>query len=105
MVSEQTLAEVTKRLVEGFHPDRIILFGSQARGTANEHSDVDIMVICPVNDDYDSLTLAMYRALRGLGIAKDIVILTPEEFECDRRIPGTVARPAWLEGKILYEHN
>jgi predicted nucleotidyltransferase len=105
MVSEQTIAEVTKRLVEGFHPDRIILFGSQARGTANEHSDVDIMVICPVNDDYDSLTLAMYRALRGLGIAKDIVILTPEEFECDRRIPGTVARPAWLEGKILYERS
>ncbi|MDQ1317015.1 MAG: hypothetical protein QG588_664, partial [Candidatus Poribacteria bacterium] len=55
--------------------------------------------------DYDSLTLAMYRALRGLGIAKDIVILTPEEFERDRRIPGTLARPAWLEGKILYEHN
>jgi len=105
MVSEQTIAEVTKRLVEGFHPDQIILFGSQARGTANEHSDVDIMVICSVKDDRHTLTVAMHRALRGLGIAKDIVVLTPEEFERDHRIPGTVARPAWLEGKILYEYN
>ena len=104
MVSEQILAEATKRLVEGFHPDRIILFGSQARGTANKHSDVDILVICSVKDDYDSLTLAMYKALSGLGIAKDIIVLTPEEFECDRKIPGTIARPAWLEGRILYEH-
>jgi uncharacterized protein len=105
MVSEQILADVTKRLVDGFHPDRIILFGSQARDTANEHSDVDILVICPVKDDRHILTLAMFRALRGLGIAKDIIVITPEEFERDRRIPGTVARPAWLEGKILYERN
>jgi predicted nucleotidyltransferase len=105
MVSEQTLAEVTKRLVDSFHPDQIILFGSQARGTANEHSDVDILVICPVKDNRRALIVDMYRALKGLGIAKDIVILTQAEFERDRRIPGTVARPAWLEGKILYEHS
>jgi len=103
MVSEQILAEVTKRLVEGFHPDRIILFGSQARGTANKHSDVDILVICSVKDDRHALTVAMYRALRGLGIAKDIIVLTPKEFECDRKIPGTIARPAWLEGRIFYD--
>jgi len=105
MVSEQILAEVTKRLVDGFHPDRIILFGSQARGTANEHSDVDILVICSVKDNRRTLTVDMYRALKGLGIAKDIVVITPEEFERDRKIPGAVARPAWLEGKILYEYN
>jgi predicted nucleotidyltransferase len=51
MVSEQTLAEVTKRLVNGFHPYKIILFGSQARGTADEHSDIDILVIRPFTGD------------------------------------------------------
>jgi hypothetical protein len=44
----------------------------------------------------------MDRAL-GLGFARDIVVLTPEEYERDRHLPGTVARPAWLEGKVLYE--
>jgi len=103
MVNEQTLAEITNRLVNGFQPDRIILFGSQARGTADEHSDVDILVICPIKDNRRALTLAMYRALKGLGIAKDIIVLTPEEFDRDCRIPGTIARPALSEGRNLYE--
>lgn len=47
--------------------------------------------------------MAMDRCLRGLQAATDILLLTPDEFERDRHIPGTVARPAWLEGKVLYE--
>ncbi len=47
--------------------------------------------------------VAMDRALKGLGIARDILVLTPSEFEMDRYIPGTIARPAWLEGKVLYD--
>lgn len=47
--------------------------------------------------------VAMDRALNGLGIARDIIVLTPEEFELDRDIPGPIARPAWLEGKVLYD--
>jgi hypothetical protein len=45
----------------------------------------------------------MDRALRGLDLARDIVVLTPEEYERDRAIPGTIARPAAQEGKCLYE--
>ena len=46
--------------------------------------------------------VAMDRALRGLGFARDIIILTPEEFERDRYIPGTIARPAWQESMVIY---
>jgi len=105
MVSEEILKEVTRRLVEGFHPDKIILFGSQARGTADDRSDVDILVICPVSDNRLKLILDMYNALEGVRLATDIIILTPKEFDLDRQIPGTIARPAWLEGKTLYERN
>jgi len=105
MISEQILAEITERLVTRFQPHRIILFGSQARGTADERSDVDILVVCPVENNRRSLMVAIDRALKGLGIARDIVVLTPEEFERDRQIPGTVARPAWLEGRVLYERS
>jgi len=104
MVSEQTLAEVTKRLVNGFHPYKIILFGSQARGTADDRSDIDILVISAVKGDRFALILDMYDSLQGMNLAKDIIVLTPDEFERDRQIPGTVARPAWMEGKILYEY-
>lgn len=105
MVSEQTLNSIVKRLVDGFHPKRIILFGSQARQSADNRSDVDLLVISPIKGNRSDLMLAMDRALKGLGIARDIIVLTPEEFEIDRQIPGTVARPAWLEGKVLYESN
>jgi predicted nucleotidyltransferase len=103
MVSETILSEATRRLVEGFHPQRIILFGSQARGTADDRSDVDLLVICPIQGRRADLWLAMDRALYGLGLARDIVVMTPEEFEADKDIPGTIARPAWREGKVLYD--
>lgn len=102
MVSEQTLNEVTKRLVTQFTPQRIILFGSQARGQADDRSDVDLLVICPVRGNRLALMVAMDRALGGLKIARDIVVLTPEEYERDRLIPGTIARPASQEGRVLY---
>ena len=105
MVSAQILQEATQRLVEQFHPQCIILFGSQARGTADNRSDVDLLVICPVEGNRFDLMTEMDRALSGLGFAKDIIVLTPEEFERDRKIPGTVARPAFLEGKVLYERS
>ncbi len=103
MVAESTLDEVTKRLVEQFAPIRIILFGSQARGTADDRSDVDLLVVCPVNGRKRDLMVAMDRALSGLGIARDVIVLTPEEYERNRHIPGTVARPAALEGRVLYD--
>ena len=103
MVNTETLNEAARRLVERFHPERIILFGSQARGTANERSDVDLLVVCSFEGQRRRLMIEMDRALWGLGIAKDIIVLTPQEYERDKRIPGTIARPASREGKVVYE--
>jgi predicted nucleotidyltransferase len=105
MIGAKVLNEVTRRLVEGFHPERIILFGSQARGTADNRSDADFLVITDFTGKRRSLVLEMDRALRGLGIARDIVVITPDEFTRDREIPGTIARPASREGKVLYERH
>ena len=102
MVTQQALQSAVRKLADSFHPERIILFGSQARGNADERSDVDLLVITEIQGSRRALMVAMDRALRGIGFARDIVILTPAEFERDKEIPGTVARPAWKEGKILY---
>jgi len=103
MIDENTICEITERLVGGFHPDKIILFGSQARGTADEKSDLDILVICPVTGSRRKLMVEMDQSLKGLKVARDIMILSADEFERDRNIPGTIARPAWKEGRLLYE--
>jgi len=103
MVAQQVLNEATHRLVEQLAPTRIILFGSQARGTADDRSDVDLLVVCPIAGRKRDLMVAMNRALGGLGIARDVIVLTREEYERDRHIPGTVALHAALEGKVLYD--
>ena len=103
MISEKTIREAAQRLVNKFSPKTIILFGSQARGKADRYSDVDLLVICPIRGSRRNLMVAMDRALRGIGFARDIIVLTPEEFDRDRHIPGTIARPASLEGRVIYE--
>ncbi len=101
MVSEETLNEVKQRLVKRSHPDKIILSGSQARGTADDRSDVDILVISRFEGKRREAMLEMDRALGGVDYAFDVLISTPEEFERDRRIPGTVSRYANKEGRVL----
>jgi predicted nucleotidyltransferase len=91
--------------VEKFHPQRIILFGSQARGTADERSDVDLLVVCSFEGSRVTVMTEMDRALRGLAFPRDVIVLTPDEFERDRSIAGTVARPASMEGRVLYERS
>ena len=106
MVNDEILRLATERLVAKFQPRRVILFGSQARGSADARSDVDLLVIRPIppqGPNRRALMVAMDRALRGLDLATDLIVLTPEEFERDRQIPGTVARPASREGIVLYE--
>lgn len=81
MINKKVIKEAARRLIKEFHPQSIILFGSYARGTANKHSDVDLLVICPFKKDRKKLMVEMDMALWGLGMARDIVILTLEEFK------------------------
>ena len=105
MISDELTSSIKKRLVDAFAPERIILFGSQARGTADNRSDVDILVICRFRGKRRHLMVEMNRALGDLDCAFDILVLTPEEFKRDRSIPGTIGRYASKEGKILYEQS
>lgn len=70
---------------------------------ADAHSDVDLLVICSVQGDQRRMMVETDIALGGLAVAGDVVILIPEEYEHDRHIPGTIARPASLEGEVIYE--
>jgi len=105
MISDEILLKIKERLIDGFHPEKIILFGSQARETADDRSDVDILVVCSFVGKRRHLMLEMDRALGSLDHAFDILILRPEEFQIDSLIAGTVGRYASQEGKVLYERN
>lgn len=103
MLQEQDISKIRENLVSKFAPQRIILFGSQATGKADDRSDVDILVISPIMGKRRDLMVKMNRALDSVDYAFDILILTSEEFESDRFIPGTIARYASQEGRVIYE--
>ncbi|MBI4491333.1 MAG: nucleotidyltransferase domain-containing protein [Chloroflexi bacterium] len=103
MATAELIAEMADRIVRRFHPLRVILFGSHARGQAGPHSDVDLLVVLPQVEDKRRATVEIRRALAGFPVAKDVVVTTPEEIARRGDLIGTVLRPALREGKVLYE--
>ena len=102
MTIEETIDRMVRRIAEQFGPEKIILFGSMARGEQGPDSDVDLLVVVREVTDRRALRVAMRRAVNGMGLSKDILVLTSQEFERKRRIPGSAAYPADQEGKVLY---
>ncbi len=95
--------EMVERIVERFHPLRIILFGSYARAQARWDSDVDLLVVLSEVQDKRRVTVEIRRALADLPVAKDIIVTTPDEIERRGDLVGTVLRPTLREGRVLYE--
>jgi predicted nucleotidyltransferase len=102
---DKIIREMVRRVVEGFHPEMIVLFGSHARGNAGPDSDVDLLVVMPVNGSKRDLTIKIRKALAGIGLAKDVVVATPEELARYRDLVGTIIYPAMHEGTVVYERS
>jgi predicted nucleotidyltransferase len=102
VASREAIDRMVRRIVEGFRPQRVILFGSHARGDAGPDSDVDLLVVMPVKESRLRTAVEIRVALAGCGVSKDIVVMTPEEFERRKDIPGTLAYPAAREGIVLH---
>ncbi|MHB1474475.1 MAG: nucleotidyltransferase domain-containing protein, partial [Dermatophilaceae bacterium] len=97
------LPTIRRRLVSRFQPERIIVFGSQARGDAKQGSDLDLLVVVSNAIDLRSTTRDMYQVLDDLPIAKDIVVATEADIDRFGNLVGTILRPALSEGIIIYE--
>jgi len=98
-----TIEEMVRRIAQGFSPERIILFGSHARGEAQEDSDVDLLVLFTEVEDPRKRAAELYVALIGCPLPKDIVVSTTARFERYRNVVNTVYWPAAREGKVVYE--
>lgn len=97
------LAEIVRRLVEAYRPERIYLFGSVARGETGPDSDYDLLVVVPDDTPPERKGSKLaYQALWGTGTAADVLVCTRSYFEARRHLraslPGTVLR----EGKLLH---
>jgi predicted nucleotidyltransferase len=100
---DPVLGEVVRRLVAVYHPRRIYLFGSAARGDAGPDSDYDLMIVASDDAPPELRDCRIgYRALSGLGISKDILVWTRGEFEKRLHLKSSLPSTVVEEGRLLY---
>jgi uncharacterized protein len=97
------LSEAVRRLVDLFQPERVYLFGSQARGDATHDSDYDVMVVVPFADEprYRRAQRA-YAVLFAVDLPVDVLVLTHEEFERQASVVASLPATVLREGRLLY---
>jgi len=100
---DRTLEEIVRRIVEGWHPDRIILFGSRARQDARPESDYDLLVIMPYEGSPHDIEGMMYEAMIGIGKGADIILTTPHEFKWRQHVIGNIEHDAAKDGITVYD--
>lgn len=106
-VTEAMLREMTRRIVEAFEPEKIILFGSYAYGQPAFHSDIDLLVV--TNRHRRKSAFARDRLVakvaRPSGVAMDVIVRTPVEVAQRLKIGDPFFREVMSKGQVLYERS
>ncbi len=103
MVDMPPLAEITRVIVQRFHPRRIVLFGSRARGDHSPDSDLDLFVEMESTQRPAERRIAVSRALTPRTWPLDVIVYTPAEVAEDRGRPGSILADIERDGRVLYE--
>ena len=96
------LDEIIRRIVEVAQPDRIILFGSAARGQMGPDSDLDFLVVKAGVAHRRRLAQQVYLGLFGIPVPVDVIVVSPQDIEAHGDKVGTIIAPALREGKVVY---
>ena len=99
---QSTLDLIILRIVEIAHPEKIIIFGSAARGSMGPHSDLDLLVIKSGDYHRGHLTEEIHMHLWGVKASVDLILVKPEDIEQYRNSPALIIAPALEEGRIVY---
>ncbi len=102
MIEDMT-EDIVRRIVETAQPEKIILFGSRARGDARPDSDFDVLVIKESSEPSYRRDAPLYVALADLPVEVDVLVYTPEEVAEWAQVPQAFVTTATREGKIVYE--
>jgi predicted nucleotidyltransferase len=100
--NETLLQEVRRRLMEAIRPQRIVVFGSRARGDARPDSDLDLMVVADIDGSLAERSRVVHTPLIDLDVPIDLVVYTPQEYARFREWRSSVAGIADREGRVLH---
>jgi predicted nucleotidyltransferase len=101
--NDRTLAEIVHRLVAAYHPERMYLFGSKARGDAGPDSDYDLLVVVPDDAPPERRDSKLaHDVLWGVWAAADVIVWEKSRFERRSRVVCSLPATVLREGRILY---
>lgn len=103
--TNQIISDIVKRISRDCDPDKIILFGSHAKGTPRFDSDIDLLVIKDSNLRRDQRDREIRKSLRDIKFPLDIFVYTPREADEYSRLQGSFISAIFKEGRVLYERN
>ncbi|MES2794805.1 MAG: nucleotidyltransferase domain-containing protein [Bacteroidota bacterium] len=103
MIDKKKISEIISKLVSGYNPDKIILFGSYARGKANENSDLDLFVIKDSDLTRPERTMQARKLLFGSMVPIDLIVYTPKEVNDSKNNKYSFVNEVLSSGKTLYE--
>jgi predicted nucleotidyltransferase len=99
---EEEIQSITKQLIEKYDPERIILFGSAARGDTGPDSDADFLIIKKHTPYYGSDRIRELSPIIERNIPVDFFIYRPEEFEKRLEMGDPFLKAILKEGRVLY---
>ena len=102
MVKRQNIRAFVKRVVDEFHPRRVILFGSYAYGKPTPDSDVDLLVVMP-HDGPAAVQAAEIRKRVRAGFPMDLVVRSPAEMDRRLAMDDFFIREVVERGQPIYE--
>lgn len=102
---ETQLQAILQSLVERIQPEKVVLFGSYANGTATPESDIDLLVILESDLRRDRRQEAISQALRPRRVPVDILAYTPTEVQRCMESPTSFVRHILTTGKVLYDRH
>ncbi len=102
-VQEETLRQITNKIVELANPDRVILLGSAATGEMTADSDLDLLVVEPQVSNTRQESIRLRAALEDVPLPIDVIVMSRQWFDDTKNIIGGIAYPAHKYGRILYE--
>jgi uncharacterized protein len=99
---QKEVESITTQIIEKYKPDRIILFGSAARGKIGKDSDVDLLIIKANTPEYGADRIRELSKMIDRNIPVDLLIYRPEEFKKRLEMGDPFLRAILREGKVLY---
>ncbi len=98
----QALNNLVQRIVQEITPLRIILFGSGAKNSMNDSSDIDLLVVMPEGTHRRKTAQLLYKKIRNISIPFDILVVTNSDLEKYKDKAGLIYREILAEGKQVY---